>query len=363
VAAGRHGGFPHANTNTTVTGFGRLGSGWQRFWFEPQETSSLALFRIAFGLVATAWTATLIPNLFAFFGPGGILPADPARDTGEWSVLALSTNPALVIVMFAATLGAAVALTIGSHTRIAAVVLWIGIVSFEQRNVLVTNSGDGVVRDLAFLCMLAPSGTALSIDRFRQAHARFWEFPARAPWALRLIQIQISIGYLSAVWHKSHNALWTNGTAVSYALRMQDIHRLATPAFVTHSVTLVNLLTYGTLAIEFSLGVLVWNRAARPWVLALGVVMHLGIDSSILVGYFSYAMLAGYLAFVPPETASRYIVATRDGITRLADRLTGQRRTPTSPVPQFIPRPPPRAETGCTRNAGNPSAPAHRSPR
>jgi hypothetical protein len=186
---------------------------------------------------------------------------------------------------------------------------------------MIMNAGDGVVRSMAFFLMLAPAGAALSVDRYRKAPDRFWEFPARAPWALRLIQVQLSIGYLSAVWHKSHNELWTNGTAVSYALRMQDIHRFATPAFITHSELLVNTLTYGTFAIELSLGVLVWNRVARPWVLLCGVALHLGIDSSIMVGFFSYVMLAGYLSFVPPDTSARVILAVRDRVGRVLIRL------------------------------------------
>lgn len=309
----------------------RMWSGWQRFWFTPQETSSLALFRIAFGFVAIGWTATLIPNLFAFFGPGGILPRAPIGVAGQWGLLEISDSPALLLAVFAATLAAAVAVTIGLQTRAATIVLWLGIMAFQQRDTLVTNSGDGVVRALAFFLALAPAGAALSVDRLRGAPRPFWEFPIRSPWALRLIQIQISIGYLAAVWHKAHNALWTNGTAVSYALRMQDIHHLATPAFITQSVLVTNLLTYGALAIEFSLGVLVWNRVARPYVLALGVCLHLGIDSSIMVGFFSYAMLASYLAFVSPQTATRAILTTREIAVRLAHQWTRARRT--DPLP------------------------------
>lgn len=164
-----------------------------------------------------------------------------------------------------------------------------------------SDSDDGVVRDLAFFLAVAPAGAALSLDRLRRAPGRFWECPERAPWAWRLIQIQISVGYLLAVWHKAHNELWTNGTAVSYALRMADIDRLPAPGFITHSVLLINLLTYSTLAIEFSLGFLIWNRAARPWVLAAGVCLHLGIDSSNLVGFFRFTMLAAYLISFHPR--------------------------------------------------------------
>lgn len=296
-----------------------LVSAWQRFWFEPQETSTLAVFRIAFGLVAFGWTATLGPNLASFYGPHGILPHDIPDGPGAWGVLSSWHGLAAVVVLYVVMLVASAALTIGLFSRLAAIVLWAGIVSFEHRNFLVSNSGDGLVRNLAFFCALSPSGEALSVDRLRKARDRFWEFPARAPWALRLVQLQLSIGYLTAVWDKSGNPLWRNGTAVSYSLRIQDIHRFTTPALITHSVTLTELLTYGTLVSELALGILVWNRKLRPWVLFIGLCLHLSIDYWILVGFFSYAILCGYLAFTPPATASRWILLIRDRGRRQPD--------------------------------------------
>lgn len=307
-------------------------SRWQCFWFEPQDTSSLELFRIGFGLLALAWTATLFPNLPAFYGQNGILPDIPTGTPGEWSVLDFSNSPVLLVTVFVVTLAAAFAVTVGFHTRIAAIMLWVGIVSLEQRNGLVTNSGDGVVRSLAFLLALSPAGAALSLDRLRRAPEQFWEFPGRAPWALRLIQIQISIGYLFAVMGKFATDPWREGTAVAYALRIDDVHRLVTPAFIAQSATITGLLTYGTLLIELSLAVLIWIPRLRPWVLLLGVSLHLGIDSSIMVGFFSYAMLVSYLCFIPPETATRYILAIRDAATRLAARAGRRRGRPPSPT-------------------------------
>ena len=83
---------------------------------------------------------------------------------------------------------------------------------------------------------------------------------------------------------------------------------------------------------ELSLAVLIWNRRLRPWVLLVGVSLHVGIESSIMVGFFSYAMLASYLCFIPPETSTRYVLATRDGLKL----LTARRRRgmpPTDPAP------------------------------
>ena len=79
-------------------------------------------------------------------------------------------------------------------------------------------------------------------------------------------------------------------------------------------------MTFGTLATELSIGILVWNRKLRPWVLALGVGMHLTIDYSIRVGLFSYTMFALYLAFIEPDAASRLILWARDRLARLRQR-------------------------------------------
>jgi hypothetical protein len=295
---------------------------WHRFWFEPQETSSLALFRIAFGLVATGWTATQGPNLFAFYGPDGVLP--DSSGTGSWGLLDLSDEPGFLVGVFVATLAGSLALTLGLFTRLAAVVLWAGVVSFEHRNGLVANSGDGLVRNLAFLCVLAPCGEALSLDRLRRDREHFWEFPARAPWALRLVQIQLSVGYLSAFWAKSGNPLWREGTAVAYSLRIADIHRIPTPDAVADSVLLMNVLTYGTLAVELSLGLLIWNRTLRPWLLLAGIGLHLSIDISIMVGFFSLAMITAYLSFVSPRTATHVVLAVRDRSALQAQRVRGR---------------------------------------
>src|SRR6476469_8301271 len=92
---------------------GVVSRAWERFWFEPQETSSLALFRIAFGLIAVAWTLTLLPNLSAFYGPTGVLPDNAAHNIEQWGLLDISNSPHLLIAVFALTLASAIAVTIG----------------------------------------------------------------------------------------------------------------------------------------------------------------------------------------------------------------------------------------------------------
>ena len=100
-------------------------------------------------------------------------------------------------------------------------------------------------------------------------------------------------------------------------------------------------MTFGTLGLELALAIFVWNRTLRPWVLALGVTLHLSIGFSIMVGFFSMLMLTTYLTFLPPETARRLVLSVRRrlGDDRLGDDRTGRSIHTGIPCPRSGARP------------------------
>jgi hypothetical protein len=295
---------------------------WERFWFAPQPTSTLVLVRIAFGIVALAWTASLAPDLADFFGPDGLLPTPPPFSAVSWGVFQIASPMWLVILVWVLMLLASVCLIVGFRTRLSAFIVLLGVLSFERRMPFAFNGGDGLVRILALYVFLAPTGAAVSIDRWRRAPDDLWAFPQRAPWALRLMQLQVSLIYLSAVWEKVQGHTWPNGTALSYALRLDDIARFPLPGPFADWPAVVALLTWGTLAVEFAAGTLVWVPRLRPWVLAAGVCLHVVIAYSMRVGFFSAGMLVLYLAFVSPERAAWVI----DGARHYAERVRAELR-------------------------------------
>ncbi len=306
--------------------------GWMGFWFGPTPTSTLALVRIAFGLLVFAWTVSLTPDLSGFFTTGGIYPAQ-VKGPGVWGVLGPLPSGWAVVGVYTALLVGSLALAAGWFTRLAAAVVFLGLMSFERRNPWVFNGGDGLLRIVAFYLTLAPAGESLSIDRRRRHPTSFWEFPARAPWALRLMQVQLSVVYIAGVWDKVQGTAWNNGTAVSYALRVSDLAGLPTPAFLSHSPVIVNVLTYGTLATELAIGVLVWSRRLRPWVLLVGVAFHLSIGWSIRVGFFGLTIFVLYLSFVDHDWAAAKILAAREAIVRRhRTPLRAPRRQPVEPA-------------------------------
>jgi hypothetical protein len=277
--------------------------GWREFWFRPQPAYTLGLIRIAFGALAVVWTLSLLPNLFELVGEHGVAPHHPLADY-RWGVFELWRTDLALLIGWLVLLVSAVALTLGWHSRLAAVVVFVLILSFDRRNPFVFNSGDALFRIEALFLALAPAGAALSLDQRRTTGA-FWSARECASWPTRLMQVQLSLIYLSTIQWKLTGDSWPQGTAVSYALRLDDMLIIPIPQWITMNALVMNVATWSTLALELAIGILVWNHRLRPWLLAAGVAMHLMIMLTINVGFFSLAMFVLYVAFLPPETVQR----------------------------------------------------------
>jgi hypothetical protein len=291
--------------------------GWRTFWFRPQPAYTLGLVRMAFGALAVGWTFSLLPDLHELFGPHGV---EPQQWPGgyQWGVFAVWTGDRALTIGWTVLLVSAVALAIGWHSRLAALTVFVLILSFEHRNLWVFNSGDLAVRIEALFLALSPCGGALSLDQRRSA-GTFWSAQQRAQWPVRLMQAQLTLIYLASVLAKLNGDAWPQGTAVSYALRLPDMLLLPFPPGLATNALLMNFATWVTLMVELSIGILVWNNRFRPWVLAVGVVMHTVIMMTITVGFFTLAMFVLYLAFVPPDVVQRFPC----GVQRLATKLPG----------------------------------------
>lgn len=274
---------------------------WRRFWFSEDSAYPLGFIRIAFGLLMILWTLSLYPGLYDRFGPAGVVPVPPKADF-TWSVFRVFPGDSAVLAGWVVLLMASIALTLGWRSRLAAVLVFVMVVSFERRNPFVMNAGDVLLRVEALFIALSASDAALSLDQRRRT-GTFWSAERRRVWPIRLMQIQVSIIYLSTVVAKLHGETWQAGTAVAYSLRQNDLLFFTVPRWFTDSMLLSNVLSWSTLLIELAIGLLVWNRRARPWVLAAGVALHLCIFVSMSIGLFSLAMFVLYLAFLPSDRA------------------------------------------------------------
>ena len=133
---------------------------------------TVGLVRIAFGAVAIGWTISLLPDLYALFGPHGVEPQQP-QDAYQWGVFAIWTSDHALLIGWIVLLVSSVALTIGWRSRLATMAVFVLILSFEHRDVWVFNSGDLAVRIEALFLAISPSGAALSLDQVHST-GKFW---------------------------------------------------------------------------------------------------------------------------------------------------------------------------------------------
>ena len=194
---------------------------------------------------------------------------------------------------------------VGWHTRVSSVVAVLMMMVLQRANTAIFNSGDLLLRQIGVCVALAPCGLLWSLDARRARRKGRVRNLLRAPYGMRFLQLSLALGYFLSAWSKSRGHTWHDGTAIALSLRIEDLQRYVAPEWLFEQRVLLNLFTWATLAFEATFFALVWNRRLRPWVLAIGVAFHLGIDIFLDIGFFSIAIYLAYLAFLPDESPTR----------------------------------------------------------
>jgi hypothetical protein len=119
-----------------------------------------------------------------------------------------------------------------------------------------------------------------------------------------MIQIQLSLIYLSAFLVKAKAPTWLHGSALFYVYHLDELRRFPLPSWFFHPLVL-KLGAWLTLALEFSLGVLIWIKELRYGLLAMGLLFHLWLEYSLSIPLFQWDILSGYILFVDVDDLAR----------------------------------------------------------
>ncbi|WP_337173150.1 HTTM domain-containing protein [Paludisphaera sp.] len=280
---------------------------WNRFWFAPISARPLGAFRVLFGLMVLAHLALISVDLDFWYTDRGLMVGDEAAATAgphRFSILNHYQDPISVRVAVAVVAAVAVAFTLGWHTRVMGVLLYLGVMTFYNRNLLTNCGPDQVMMITSFYMMLAPCGAALSLDARREARRRgTLAEPLIHPWAQRLMQLQLCLVYFVTAFLKCNGRTWADGTAIHYVLFNHEIGQFNLEWLGGYPI-LLNLMAHGALVLEFALAFLLWFRPTRRWVALLGVMLHAGIVPLVNVPLFGEQMTALYLLFLAPDELS-----------------------------------------------------------
>ena len=104
-------------------------------------------------------------------------------------------------------------LMLGWHSRSAALFTWLVWVSLWNRNPLLLDGDDAILKMMCFYLMLSPCGNCWSLDAHLN-HKPEWV----SVWPLRLMQFQIALLYFVSGWVKFHSPEWLDGTVLQIIL-------------------------------------------------------------------------------------------------------------------------------------------------
>jgi hypothetical protein len=266
------------------------------------HSRSLAAFRIGLGAVLCADLVLRARDLTAHYSDAGVAPrelvAKQLAGTWRWSVHMLSGSTPPQIALFAVAGIAALALLVGYRTRWAAGLCWLLLVSLHNRNPLVLNGGDVLLRMLLFWSMFLPLGRVWSMD------SRGREPPLDRP-VLSAATVSILLQLCLMYWLSAYFKLQGIWSAPDGFQRLLAFDCYAKPfAYrLSQHVDWLPWMGHAILGWEVLGPILafspVYTHVFRRFVIVGFVLLHIGIELSFTVGLFSYVCLVGWLLFVP----------------------------------------------------------------
>ena len=287
--------------------------GWGAFFeawlFDGCALQTCALMRVGFGLLVLVYGLVWLRDAQFWFSNQGVVSVETItanQPATMWSIFFwIEPNPGFVTICLTIMLLNAVLLTLGCFGRLQAAFIFFWLVSFQNRNSLIGDGEDSVFRLFAFFLIWMPLDRCYSVTRLLEPLASSIPKRSEAAWALRLVQVQMAIIYLSAACSKLLSPTWQDGSAVYYVYQMHDnFGRGPLPAFLMETEWLIRLTTWGTMLVEACMPFLLFLPRTRRAGIALGFLLHLSMEYSMHLFLFQWIMMLGLLAFTKPEDST-----------------------------------------------------------
>lgn len=295
-----------------------------------------SLMRVSLGVWAVYYYLLHWGVRRELWGPAGVLPFEKFLESGpRINVFQWSSSPLYFEAIYAAAILIAVAVAIGYRSRLMLPLHWLMIWSLQERNQLLGDGGDNIMRIVLLFLALVDTGAHFSLDALRATRSSRWGWrdAARAfcernraaqavvhNFGILLVLAQLSLLYMSTGLYKVMGELWQSGTAVYYILRVDEFSWPGAEV-IYRNPYLVVLATYGTVLFELMFLPSLFNRWTRYATIVAGIVFHASIALVMGLVTFAWSMASIYPLLVTDE---EYAMADtwfrrRFGLTALYD--------------------------------------------
>lgn len=295
------------------------------------------------------------------------LAVQRVEDNGAFTVLLWSDAAWWFELCYVFAILASLALLLGWRTRTASVLFMIGVLSVQNRNGFISDGGDNVLHLMAIYLVFVRCGERFSLDALLRrsgsgrrrdvmgvvlwsalafalltawafgvlgggwllifagllaVHAVWWivdRFTGGEPravcdmttnlvhnGAVLVIIVQVCLLYATAGWFKVQGTRWQDGTAAYYPLQVDVFTPWPALSDAVSAYGLpILLMTYGTVIVQVAFPFTLFNRRIKNVVLACLIAEHIGIAILLGLPFFSLAIIAADLIFLPTSLLRR----------------------------------------------------------
>lgn len=283
----------------------RLKELWNWFFFESANPVTAAGLRIGYSVLLLINLMVWAPDVRLWFGETGLLPYEASRavvDPDTWTLFSvLPHTDTTARWCFQILVLQTVLLGVGVGSRFQAICVFMWLASFNHRNALIFDGEDTLFRLLAFLLALTPCGCRWSFDAYwtERRKGALPTVTSADAWGVRLIQLQMTLIYVSTAWEKLNGNAWIDGTALYFASRLNDLWgRGPVPHGLFFDLTSIKYMTWLVLLVEIWIPIGLWLKESRRWTIGLAIALHLGIEYSMHLFLFEWLMILGVMSFV-----------------------------------------------------------------
>lgn len=286
------------------------------------DLRSMGICRIAVALCLIADLVVRASQLEAHYTDFGILPRSALLELSwrEWfiSIHMLSGNYYIQCVIFAVSAFFAVSLLLGYRTRLSTVISWLLLISLHNRNPMILQGGDVLLRMLLLWGIFLPWGCRFSIDSYRSTtfaikNNSIFSIAAFA------FTLQIALMYICSAILKSSPEWTSEYTAVYYALSL-DQFRIFLGHYIYGYPDLLKIITFSTYWIELLVPLLFFSPiktgTMRMTAVIIFILFQSGLFLTMRLGLFPLISMASLLILIPEGFWKRYPV-----ISDLFERL------------------------------------------
>lgn len=272
------------------------------------DVRALSLMRIAIALLLLFDLCIRSTSLTAFYTEAGAVPFEVEKafwNPGYFSLFQFGTSYGFAMVMFIVTGIVYLFLLVGYQTKLFTLLAWFLLTSLQNRNTLILQSGDDLLRLVLFWGIFMPWGNFYSMDSKKLSAFRETEkkknilSTATVGYVLLLFSLYFFTGLLkeSAEWN-------SEGSAIYYALSLDQMTwplgkmLLNYPAILKY---LTIFIRWFEMLVPFLLLIPFKNSRFRLYFIFCVAALHLSISLTLFVGLFYLIGLITLIGLLPKE--------------------------------------------------------------